>query len=118
MSYIKILSGEVIKNFIGEKAGELCRVEFESGNVLELFHDQDCCECVVIEDIQGEPVQLIGKTLEYVDEEIEDGNVGESSTRTTYTFKTSNYMLKIIWLGESNGYYSESVTVRLNYKTI
>jgi hypothetical protein len=58
--------------------------------------------CGDVEDIIGSPilraVELCHKGLE-----------GESSTWTFYTISTIRGTVDLRWLGESNGYYSESV---------
>ena len=76
------------------------------------------CESVFIETIVGELNSLVGEKLLYVDEDISDGDQGESSTITVYTFSTEATTVKVTWLGVSNGYYSESVTVTFNDKVV
>ena len=79
-------------------------------------HEQDCCESVFIEDIVGDVTDLEGTPLlnaEEVSGEIpadyERHEYHESSTWTFYKFATIKGYLDVRWLGESNGYYSESV---------
>lgn len=117
MPRIHILTGEIVNSFSGISEGSgLMVFRLASGKVLDFMHYQDCCESVAIEKIVGNPDFLVGHPLEYVDEEI-----GYSSgTQTTYTFKIvgSPETLKVTWLGESNGHYSEDVTVRIDYHAI
>lgn len=77
-----------------------------------LYHDQDCCECVRVEDITGNLSDLIGSPLTEVREVIEsgEGRGDDHYTRTTFHFATAKGSASICWLGTSNGYYSESVS--------
>lgn len=76
-------------------------------------HFQDCCEYVRIEDITGDIQDLVGHPLLLVEEvSSEDGPAPQnpdSCTWTFYKFATIKGYVDVRWLGESNGYYSESV---------
>ena len=58
----------------------------------------------------GEWASLLGKVIVAVEKK-EEEVIGESdsSTRTTLVFKVDDATVISRWLGESNGYYSESV---------
>jgi hypothetical protein len=78
------------------------------------YHYQDCCESVYIEsivgelsDLEGEPL-LIAEEVSGETEQIND-NCSDSCTWTFYKFATRKGYVDVRWLGESNGYYSESV---------
>ena len=79
------------------------------------FHSQDCCESVAIDDITGCLQDLVGEPLlraEQVSGMTEpDAQHGESYTYTFYKFATRRGYVDVRWLGESNGYYSESVSL-------
>jgi len=80
----------------------------------KLYHDQDCCESVYIEDICGELSDLVGDPLWLVEESSNvppDSALGshESVTWTFYRFATVKGFVTVRWCGSSNGYYSESV---------
>jgi len=97
----------------GVGAGEMV---FENDSERYVFtHDQDCCENVDICDILGDLEDLVGEPLlmaEEVSGEIPaDFNEAEyeSVTWTFYKFATRKGYVDVRWLGESNGYYSESV---------
>ena len=79
------------------------------------FHYQDCCESVNIDDIVGDLSDLVGTPI-LMAEEV-SGYVGpepeyaDSYTYTFYKFATRRGYVDVRWLGESNGYYSESVSL-------
>ena len=79
------------------------------------FHEQNCCESVGINDVVGDLSDLVGEPLLVADEVSGETPVGfedeyhESVTWTFYKFATRKGYVDVRWLGESNGYYSESV---------
>jgi hypothetical protein len=109
-----------IKELIGKKiiAIEGCEPQSEvvtfktDGGTFRMFHYQDCCESVRVEDVDGMPAELAGATVINAEESSnkgEDGKYGESNTWTFYRIWTDKGPLNLRWLGQSNGYYSESV---------
>lgn len=101
---------------------------FDDGAVYEFNHQQDCCEHVYIEDICGDLSDLVGLPILEAYESSSDGSSGkpeqrpfwepddpttissdDSSTWTFYCFGNHKTRVTVRWLGESNGYYSESV---------
>ena len=88
------------------------------GRTFKLYHAQDCCESVMVEDVVGDLTDLVGVPLLMAEEAIsetdpEDHNAGEtyrdSFMWTFYKLATIKGYVTIRWYGESNGYYSVSV---------
>lgn len=79
-------------------------------HVLEMTHHQECCESVYLEDIVGSFEDLIGYPLLEVSQSIVDiGSEDISSTASYYNFRTIKASVQLRWVGESSGYYSETV---------
>ena len=89
------------------------------GERFSMQHLQGCCECVTIEDINGDLDDLIGSPIVTAEESTNsesdpDGYTGgrhaaDSFTWTFYRIATAKGWVIIRWLGESNGYYGEEV---------
>lgn len=100
--------------------GDSVNITLLTGGRFRLYHSQDCCESVRIEDINGNLEDLVGSPLIIAEEwsnsqEDPEGvtviatHCDDSFTWTFYRFATIKGYVTIRWYGESNGYYSESV---------
>lgn len=78
-----------------------------------MYHYQDCCENVWIDNISGELTDLIGLPVLSCEESCgttpDDCTESGTYTWTFYRITTFSCTVVIQWRGESNGYYSESV---------
>ena len=123
---IQELLGKTFTKIEGKKGSEELKF-YTDDNIYRMYHEQDCCECVEVEDICGDFADLIGTPV--VDafektnsEEHPEGfdaecrYLDDSFTWTFYTIRTKKGAVTIRWLGSSNGYYSESVTLEIAHK--
>lgn len=114
------LKGKTIEHISGLSKGEnLVTFRMSDGSEYQMYHEQDCCESVSIEDVVGDVEDLIGHPLllaevainpDEAPVESQDNFWDESSTWTYYKLATIKGSVDIRWYGTSNGYYSESVT--------
>jgi hypothetical protein len=110
------LKGCILSN-IENKGNEELVFTLSDGGAYKLYHSQDCCESVMIDDIVGDLQDLVGPPL-LMAEEVSSGEnpdgveipeFQDSFTWTFYKLATVKGYVTIRWYGESNGYYSESV---------
>ena len=116
------LQGRVLCKVVNLDDYEL-RFHLTEDHYVRMYHSQDCCESVSIEDIVGDLDDLVGTPLLLVEEVSnyepeerpvdEDSCCDESETWTYYRFRTSKGSVDIRWYGTSNGYYSESVDIEI-----
>ena len=113
---ISALLGKIIVDIDGmEEEGDCVRFECSDGTTYEMYHEQDCCESVWIEDVCGnvedllyKPILLAEDISNMCDKEALD-KYDYSYTWTWYKLATLKGYVTIRWYGTSNGYYSESV---------
>jgi hypothetical protein len=107
-----------------EVADDKSEIIFETSNGERygLYHSQDCCENVGIEEVVGDLSDLIGSPVMEAEEVSSEGappppgEYVQSYTWTFYKIGTAKGAVTLRWLGESNGYYSESVDfIRLTH---
>jgi hypothetical protein len=120
----KELQGRMLSKIVYNEDNEI-HFHLTDTHYVSMHHDQDCCECVYIEDIVGDLDDLIGTTLLLVEEvnNYEPDDVvripedheswDDSETWTYYRFSTEKGDVSIRWYGSSNGYYSESVDIEI-----
>ena len=126
---VSALLGETIVAITGHENDDEILIATESGRNFKFYHEQDCCESCYVAEIVGDLQELVGSPLLEAEEiseqgfehyseatlsyptEYDDGNNAsrESYTWTFYKFRTRTGLVTVRWIGESNGYYSESV---------
>lgn len=114
------LTGKTLTSVKGLSEGS-GKVEFicSDGTKYKMFHYQNCCESVDIEDINESIDDILNTSIVIAEERISNKKVEDSEasqdkgygsfTWTFYTLRTIKGTVTIRWYGESNGYYSESV---------
>lgn len=108
---------KTITNINVDRTLDEIRFQISDGSIYLLFHEQDCCEIVVIEDICGDLDDLINSPITLAEESTSFSHpenftvksLQASFTWTFYKLATVKGYVTIRWFGESNGYYSESV---------
>ncbi len=119
MKKFEDLLGKTLLNIENEENEKLI-FTFKNGVQYKLYHDQDCCEGVQIEEIIGDLNDLIGNPITLAEEIIHEQDVNpngvkipecqDSFTWTFYKLATIKGYATIRWYGQSNGYYSENVS--------
>lgn len=119
---VESLVGKTLTAVEEEIGGDVILFTTSDGEQYQMWHSQDCCENVNIDDIVGNLSDLVGAPLliaredSNVPKEGQIYNAGteyvytdESFTWTFYNFATVKGYVTIKWYGSSNGYYSEGV---------
>lgn len=108
------LVGKTLESVVNK--GEEILFTTTSGEKYKMYHSQDCCENVTVEDINGDLDDIIGSPVLEASARTSNENpfdkkkeYQESFTWTFYTIYTIKGGVTIRWYGESNGYYSEEV---------
>lgn len=107
------LMGKTLTNIVNNNDNELI-FECSNGEKYRMFHNQDCCESVTIDDINGDLNDLLNSPILVAEELDNDGpelenKWGDVQQWTFYKLATKNGYVDIKWYGTSNGYYSTSV---------
>lgn len=124
MSYCEVseLEGKILKE-VDADTGVIV-FTCEDDTKYKMYHAQDCCESVYIEDINGDLEDLVGtpivkayKTVAGTAEEAgvdpETASYSHGDQRWTfYHLRTAKGDVTIRWYGTSNGYYSIAVDFR------
>lgn len=110
---ISSLIGMTFVKIEADVGSDVMTLTSSTGETYQFYHEQGCCENVCIEDLDNDPNVLAGSPLLVAEERISDaaGADYESATWTFYTFATVKGTLTVRWLGTSNGYYSERVSL-------
>ena len=106
-----VLEGQTITKIENKDDAELIFTTAE-GNQYLMYHQQDCCEDVWLDDSDGLD-DIIGQVVRRATESsqaIEDMDYDYGTgTWTFYSIITDKSIANLVWRGESNGCYSESV---------
>jgi hypothetical protein len=111
------LKGKVVTKVEGAEGNSQLNFYTNDGYKYSMYHEQDCCESVYVESVVGDLEDLVGEEILVAEESSGDTPADskakpyESYTWTFYKLASRKGYVDIRWLGESNGYYSESVSV-------
>jgi len=113
----KSLIGKTMKKI--EQQEETITFYTVDGREYLMYHEQDCCENVSVEDVVGDMDDIIGKPItisredsNYDDQPDPPMDGYDSYLWTFYNIATIKGHVTIRWFGSSNGYYSERVSFK------
>jgi len=115
---VTVLKGKTLASVSGGVGEDRIEVRSTGGETYLMYHEQDCCESVSVQDIVGDLQDLVGSEILLAEEVAGETPVDfddrylDSYSWTFYKFATRKGYVDIRWLGESNGYYSEGVSFR------
>jgi hypothetical protein len=116
--------GVTMASIVGKLGDEQMEFVAVDGRRFVFWYEEDCCGSCSVEDACGDLANLVGSPIVTAEEvcnyapwsppwEVDkDLWTPESFTWTFYRFATAKGTMTVRWLGESNGYYSESVSYR------
>lgn len=110
------LVGEKIDHITGGVGDDRLTFNTASGKEFLMHHYQNCYESVSLYDVIGDLSDIVGEEILEAEEATSDIHPDgyereycDSFTWTFYKIRTRKGGVTLRWLGESNGYYSESV---------
>lgn len=119
MSNFSDLVGQTLLHVEAAAGNDVARFVLSDGRAFKMLHHQDCCEGVELVDICGDIADLVDAVVLDAREETSDDQSGkyESATWTFYILQTDKGAVTLRWLGTSNGYYSEGVSMEVDTLT-
>lgn len=117
---ISILLGKTLRKIVVGIEKDEIFFQDSDGQYYMMYHEQDSCESVSIEDVvgdwkdlvQGDPI-ILAEEVSNDDAHKKDAYCDESHTWTYYKLATIRGTVNIRWYGTSNGYYSERVDFKM-----
>lgn len=118
---LDFLGKTLVEHHVSKDKTRVC-LNFSDGSEYSMYHRQDCCEDVYLEDIVGDLDDLVGHPLTRAESRTTDNYESnetppaidvyhESWTWTFYELATAFSSVTLRWYGQSNGFYSEEVSV-------
>lgn len=110
------LLGKTLTACVYNEGNEEIIFTVDDGSEYKLYHGQNCCESVYVENINGNLSDLVGSPLVLAEEVSNESDppplneYDDSYTWTFYRLGTAKGFVDIRWYGSSNGYYSERVS--------
>lgn len=86
-----------------------------------LYHEQSCCEWVRLVKVIGDIDNILNEEIIFAEEDAgandpdwyADHEYDDSHTWTKFVLETKNGNVEFWFLGESNGYYTESISIKV-----
>jgi hypothetical protein len=108
------LVGQTLKEVrVRETGRDAITFELEDGRKFLMQHNQNCCEVVDLDDIDGLLPDLVGPVLNAIEVTSTDAGPRDDDdghyTWTFYRITTNKGTVVLRWYGTSNGHYSETV---------
>jgi len=96
-----------------DKTDDELLFHLDDGSRWKMYHRQDCCEYVTLDDVCGDLNDLLDSPILKFEEVYQYSNKNDSNsfTWTFYKIATIKGQVDLKWYGTSNGYYSESVNI-------
>ena len=108
------LVGKRIRAVVGLEVGsDTVYFDCQDGSAYVMYHRQDCCENVSVEEVVGDVADLFDAEVLSAEESANTDNPPECNDDFLWTFyriTTSKGLVVIRWLGTSNGYYGVNVS--------
>lgn len=111
MDKFKTLKGKVITHIYSPSDASIIYIKTTDA-CYKMFHDQDCCETVYLEDVAGDWQDIIGHEILLAETVTNTHILKATDSRVTWTFyklSTIKGSITLRWFGTSSGYYSEEV---------
>jgi hypothetical protein len=113
------LKGQTIRKIIALNTGSL--KIFTDKYKYHLYHEQDCCENVRLVKIIGDIDNILNEEIIFAEEDSGANdpawhtgyNYNDHHTWTKFALGTKNAYVEFWFLGESNGYYSEHISINV-----
>lgn len=121
----KIIKADNLKTKTDLYDDEGVSLKLNDNSKLVFSHYQDCCEQVYLEDIVGDVNNILNSPITMFEEVIMEDQENpqhvilkrnDSYTSTWYKIGTVKGVITLRFMGESNGYYSESVDITYEYE--
>ena len=107
------LKGQIITKIEADSLDVL--IETAGGNKYRIYHSQNCCESVDVKKTIGNVEDILNQEITLAEEDSKEPDwykeeYYDCHTWTSFYLETAKGRFEIWILGESNGYYNESVT--------
>jgi len=116
MTDISELKGKIVDHIMS--SSDEIQFHMSDGDIYYMWHEQDCCEDVTVEEIIGDLNDLTNSPILEAEKTSNEEKTDWDGDKewTFYKFGTIKGHVTIRWYGESNGYYATDVSFRKNTK--